>query len=35
MVEYAAVYEHRGQRHMLYNGNGFGMSGIGHAVAAP
>jgi hypothetical protein len=35
MVEYAAVYDHDGRRHMLYNGNGFGMSGIGHAVAAP
>ncbi len=34
MIEYASIYEHRGTRHMLYNGNGFGLTGIGHAVAA-
>jgi hypothetical protein len=34
MIEYASVYEHRGTRHMLYNGNGFGLTGIGHAVEA-
>jgi hypothetical protein len=33
MVAYPAVYEHGGVRHLLYNGNGFGRSGIGHAVA--
>lgn len=33
MVAYPSVYVHRGRRYMLYNGNGFGGSGIGHAVA--
>jgi hypothetical protein len=33
MLAYPAVYEHRGIRHLLYNGNGFGRSGIGHAIA--
>jgi hypothetical protein len=32
MMEYPFVYEHRGVKHMLYNGNGFGETGIGHAV---
>src|SRR5271155_2427808 len=32
MLAYPSLYEHRGSRHLLYNGNGFGMSGIGHAV---
>lgn len=32
MVEYACVFDHGGRRHMLYNGNGFGATGIGHAV---
>jgi hypothetical protein len=32
MIEYCSVYEHRGQRFMLYNGNGFGKSGFGYAV---
>jgi hypothetical protein len=32
MVEYACVFDHAGSRHMLYNGNGYGMAGIGHAV---
>jgi len=32
MVEYACVFDHGGLRHMLYNGNGYGESGIGHAV---
>jgi predicted GH43/DUF377 family glycosyl hydrolase len=32
MIEYPAVYEHDGTRHLIYNGNGFGESGIGHAV---
>jgi hypothetical protein len=32
MIEYPAVYEHRGRKHLLYNGNGFGETGIGHAV---
>ena len=32
MLAYPSVYEHGGTRHLLYNGNGFGTSGIGHAV---
>ena len=32
MVEYPSVYEHGGTRHMLCNGNGFGLSGFGHVV---
>ena len=32
MVEYACVFDAGGARHMLYNGNGFGATGIGHAV---
>ena len=32
MIEYACVFDHGGRRHMLYNGNGFGATGIGHAV---
>ena len=32
MLAYPSVYEHRGTKHLLYNGNGFGASGIGHAV---
>lgn len=32
MMEYPFVYEHRGLKHMLYNGNGFGETGIGYAV---
>jgi hypothetical protein len=32
MVEYACVFDHGGSRHMLYNGNGYGSTGIGHAV---
>ena len=33
MLTYPSVYEHLGVRHLLYNGNGFGQTGIGHAVA--
>jgi len=29
---YPRVYEWKGRLHMLYNGNGFGKTGIGHAV---
>lgn len=29
---YPYVYEKAGKTHMLYNGNGFGQTGIGHAV---
>jgi hypothetical protein len=35
MVEYACVFELGGTRHMLYNGNGFGATGIGHAIWDP
>jgi hypothetical protein len=31
MMEYPFVYEHRGRKYMLYNGNGFGETGIGYA----
>lgn len=34
MAAYGCVYEHGGNTHLLYNGNGFGRSGIGHAVAS-
>jgi predicted GH43/DUF377 family glycosyl hydrolase len=32
MIEYPFVYEHRGTKFMLYNGDGFGKTGIGYAV---
>lgn len=32
MMEYPFVYEHRGTKHMLYNGDGFGETGFGYAV---
>lgn len=32
MIEYAYVYNHRGRRYMVYNGNEFGGSGLGYAV---
>lgn len=32
MMAYPFVYEHRGIKHMLYCGNGFGESGFGYAV---
>lgn len=32
MVEYPLVFDRGGVRHMLYNGNGYGETGIGHAV---
>jgi hypothetical protein len=34
MLAYPSIYTHRGTNHLLYNGNGFGTSGIGHAVAS-
>lgn len=34
MIEYPYVYEHRGKKYMIYNGNGFGQSGFGYAVLA-
>jgi hypothetical protein len=35
MVCYPAVYDEGGRRHLLYNGNGYGATGIGYAVASP
>lgn len=32
MIEYPFVFDHKGQRYMLYNGNGYGLSGFGLAV---
>jgi len=32
MIEYPYVFEHKGERYMLYNGNGYGKTGIGIAV---
>ena len=32
MIAYPFVWEHKGQRYMAYNGNGFGRSGFGYAV---
>ena len=34
MIAYPSIYEHRDTKHLLYNGNGFGASGIGHALEA-
>lgn len=34
MVTYPAVFRHRGRLHMLYNGNGYGRTGIGLATVA-
>jgi hypothetical protein len=34
MIEYPCVFDHQGARHMLYNGNGYGKSGVGHATLA-
>ena len=31
MIAYAHIFEHNGERYMLYNGNGYGASGIGLA----
>jgi predicted GH43/DUF377 family glycosyl hydrolase len=33
MIEYAYVFEHRGVKYMLYNGNDYGRDGVGLAVA--
>ena len=35
MVEYPAVFDHGSRRYMLYNGNGYGASGIGYARPLP
>jgi hypothetical protein len=32
MIEYPFVFDHKGQRFMLYNGNGYGHTGFGLAV---
>jgi hypothetical protein len=32
MIEYCFVYEYKGAKYMLYNGNGFGATGFGYAV---
>jgi hypothetical protein len=32
MIEYPFVFDHRGARYMLYNGNDYGKSGVGLAV---
>jgi len=32
MIEYPYVFDHQGQRYMLYNGNGYGQTGFGLAV---
>lgn len=32
MITYAHVYQHKGMKYMIYNGNGFGASGFGYAV---
>ena len=35
MIEYPCVFEHGAEWYMLYNGNGYGATGIGLAVRAP
>ena len=32
MIAYPFVFNHRNEKYMLYNGNGFGESGFGYAV---
>lgn len=32
MIEYPCVFNHKGKKYMLYNGNGYGIDGIGLAV---
>jgi hypothetical protein len=32
MIEYPFVFDHKGQRYMLYNGNGYGKTGFGLAM---
>lgn len=31
MIEYCYVHEHKGEKYLLYNGNGFGFTGFGYA----
>jgi hypothetical protein len=33
MIEYAFIFEHNGKKYMLYNGNDYGKTGLGYAVA--
>lgn len=32
MIEYPFIFDHKGQRFMLYNGNGYGKTGVGLAI---
>jgi hypothetical protein len=32
MIKYPFVFDHDGERSMLYNGNGYGKTGVGLAV---
>jgi len=32
MIEYPFVFEHKGRKYMLYNGNDYGKEGIGYAI---
>jgi hypothetical protein len=32
MIKYAFVFDHDGERYMLYNRNGYGKTGVGLAV---
>lgn len=32
MIEYAFVFNHKGRKYMLYNGNNYGKGGIGYAI---
>ena len=34
MIAYPVVFDHQGDRYMLYNGNGYGKTGIGLAILA-
>ena len=34
MIEYPFIFNHKGQRYMLHNGNGYGLTGFGLAVLA-
>jgi len=34
MIAYAHVFDHKGERYMLYNGNNYGKTGVGMAILA-
>ena len=34
MIEYAHVFAHKGEQYMLYNGDGYGKTGVGLAILA-